>query len=64
MSVIQVNVWICELCQALATRQSQVDPFTDPVVVPPGPGWGYAPINGEPLACPTCMAKHPGSEPF
>ena len=58
MPVIQINVWICEVCGYIATETSHTFPYADPVVEPPNDiEWEYIGAD-EKLACPACVVKH------
>jgi len=61
MPVIQVNIWICEVCGDVQTTKEKTDPYSDPVVTPPnGEEWNYVgeytgSVGDEKLACPACL---------
>ncbi len=57
MPIIQINVWICEVCGLVATQSHETTPYSDPVVIPPE-RWGYVgELPNEKLACSECLAK-------
>ena len=51
MSVVQVNVWTCDFCGAVASTTEHTDVWSDPVVRYPE-GWGFRSI-------PEAERKHP-----
>lgn len=56
MPVTQANFWCCEVCGLVVVRMDDVDPYGDPVVVPPDVLWEYiGPPENERLACPACF---------
>jgi len=57
MPVIQINLWICEVCGKLRTTVEETSIYSDPTVVPPGgeKWWFVGP--DEKLACPDCLEK-------
>lgn len=59
MPIVQINVWICEVCRFTATVVEKPAPYSDPVVGPPNDSqWGYVgEAPNEKLACPQCMHK-------
>lgn len=52
MSVLQVNIFTCDVCGLSQAERKDTEVYRDPVVVPPE-GWGTA-EDGEKLACPKC----------
>lgn len=40
--VVQINVFICELCHAIETTCKETSPYDDPVVTPPSTDALYA----------------------
>ena len=59
MPVYQINIWVCEICNAIQTTNEEVGPYSDPVVEPPEKKeWEYLMVGEkEKLACPGCVAK-------
>lgn len=59
MSIIQINLWKCEICgKTSMTCDEEVSMYDDPVVEPPKEGWAYiGEGKGEKLTCPECRAS-------
>jgi len=57
MPIIQINIWICEVCGAIRTASKQVSPFSSVVVDPPGEEWDYL-GEDEKLHCPKCVKDY------
>jgi len=54
MPILQINIWICEICGAIASLAQHTPMWADFVVSNPSPDqmWGYADYdNIEKLAC-------------
>lgn len=63
MGIVQINVWMCEVCEFVESTTEQTSPYCDPVVAPRGEEWEYIVKDGvEKLACPTCLKKNEKSE--
>lgn len=59
--IVQITTWVCDICPTgLASKKLEVEPWSDPVVAPPGgANWGYIVLEGkEHLACPECMKNN------
>jgi len=57
MPIIQINLWVCEVCGEIYTTVSYTGPCMDPVVdYPTKEEWGYVGEGeDEKLACPNCL---------
>ncbi len=55
MSILQINVWVCETCEDIYTTKEEVDPFDDLVVkYSTEEEWAYL-GDTEKLSCPKCI---------
>ena len=59
MSVKQINIWECELCDKMETTITNTSPYSDPVVVPLNQEeWGYIDKDGKEIhVCPKCLRE-------
>lgn len=58
MSILQVNLWTCEICGKTYATKEEVSPFDDPVVgYPSKEEWNFVGPD-EKLACPECLRSN------
>jgi len=59
MPIYQTNIWICENCGMIISTTEEVNPYYDPVVIPPNDKWEHCKVGGkELLCCPDCNDKN------
>jgi hypothetical protein len=59
MTILQVNIFICDECGFTDFSTEETSEWSDPVVVSPNQAWGFHPDESgeEPFLCPSCLQK-------
>ena len=64
MVIVQINMFICELCGKTTFVSSETSLYSDPVVEQPAnEEWDYVELkHGQYFACPDCLKRYGNNE--
>ena len=54
VGVLQINRFTCERCGLVEETEYESAMYSDPIIHPPRPGWGYYTTLNDEFVCPEC----------